>query len=350
MTEEQYITPRNNNFLLGQNEAQAFFLRAYQTDTLHHAFILSGPEGVGKATLAYKIARFLLAADDKKKSDYTSLDIAANSPVFQQVANGSHPDLMVIERDFIETDKKKIISAIKHGEAMDDAELANLKRSAFIRVDDVRKINDFLAKTSFNDGWRVVIIDSADDMNQNASNALLKILEEPPARTILLLISHNTGELLPTIRSRCARLPIHALDEVTVASLLRRYRPDLNSAMVQKLTQMSNGSIGRAILYADTDAVDIYEEMCAILCAGNRYSMSKLLDFAAEMAKDADKFAILQGLILQFLKEHISECKDPEALYQCWQQTRRGFADCVSVNMDKRFMLINLLTEICKVL
>jgi DNA polymerase-3 subunit delta' len=196
----------------------------------------------------------------------------------------------------------------------------------------------------------VVIIDCADDMNQSAANALLKILEEPPARTILLLISHNTGSLLPTIRSRCARLPIHTLDNTTVASLLRRYRPDLSSAMVQKLAEMSGGSIGKAILYADVDAVEIYDDLCAILCAGNRYSVTKLLDFSAEMAKDTEKFNVLQGLILQFLKEHVSECKDVEALYQCWQKTQRGFADCAGVNMDKRFMLITLLTEICKVL
>lgn len=350
MEEEQNITPRNNSFLLGQDKAQEFFLHAYKTDTLHHAFILSGPQGIGKATLAYRIARFLLAADDKKKDEYTSLNVSESSPIFQQVASGSHPDLMVIERDYTDTDKKKIISAIKHGEALGDEDLAGLKRSAFIRVDDIRKINEFVAKTSFYDGWRVVIIDSADEMNQNASNALLKVLEEPPARTILLLISHNTGELLPTIRSRCAILPMQTLDDTTVASLLRRYRPDLNSAMINKLTQMSCGSIGKAILYADVDAVGIYEDLNAILCAGNRYSMTKMLDFTAQMAKDTDKFNILQELILKYIKEHMNECSDKEALYQCWQQTGRGFADCTNVNMDKRLMLLTLLTDICKVL
>ena len=350
MEEEQYITPSNNTFLLGQDKAQEFFLHAYKTDTLHHAFILSGPQGIGKATLAYRIARFLLAADDNKKAEYTSLNVSESSPIFKQVANGSHPDLMVIERDYTETDKKKILSAIKHGEALGDEELANLKRSAFIRVDDVRKINEFLAKTSFNDGWRVVIIDSADEMNQNAANALLKILEEPPARTVLLLISHNSGELLPTIRSRCTILPLQTLDDTTLGSLLRRYRPELNSAMINKLTEMSNGSIGKAILYADVDAVGIYEDLGSILCAGKRYSMTKMLDFTAQMAKDADKFNVLQELISKYIKEHMNECSDKEALYQCWQQTRRGFADCINVNMDKRLMLLTLLTDICKVL
>lgn len=350
MAEELNISPRNNSFLLGQDQAQEMFLHAYKTNTMHHAWILGGIQGCGKATLAYRIARFLLSADDKKRETYTSLNVSENSPVFQQVASGSHPDLLVVERDYIETDRKKIISAIKHGEAMDETELAGLKKSAFIRVDDVRKVNDFLAKTSFNDGWRTVIIDSADEMNKNAANALLKILEEPPARTVLLLISHNPGMLLPTIRSRCAKLPVRTLDEDEVASLLRRYRSDLNEAMIAKLAAMSGGSIGKAIQYADIDAADIYEQMCAIFCARGNYSLSGVLDFAAEMAGDADKFEVLQELILKFIKENMVNCRDAEALYACWNETRRSFADCTNVNMDKRFMLINLLTKICKVL
>ena len=240
------FSPQNNNYLLGQEEAENTFLQAWKNNTLHHAWILSGEKGIGKATLAYRIARFLLCTDSNKKQQYTSLNISPDNPIFQQVANDSHPDLMVLERDYTETDKRKIISAIRKGEAMDDEELSNLKKSAFIRVDDVRKVNDFLAKTSFNDGWRVVIIDSADDMNKSAANALLKILEEPPAKTILLLISHNSGMLLPTICSRCAKLPLKILTVGEVGSLLRRYRSELSEAMIARLVEMSGGSIGKA--------------------------------------------------------------------------------------------------------
>lgn len=350
MGEMPNITPRNNSYLLGQDEAQNVFLRAYQSGAMHHAWILGGIKGIGKATLAFRIARFLLNADDRNRDKYTSLNVAENTPVFQQVAGGSHPDLMVVERDYTDTDRKKIISAIKHGEAMDESELAGLKKSAFIRVDDVRKVSEFLAKTSFNDGWRVVIIDSADEMNKNAANALLKILEEPPARTVLLLISHNPGVLLPTIRSRCAKLPMHPLTENEVASLLRRYRSDLSEPMIAKLAEMSGGSIGKAILYADIDAAKIYDELCAILCARQNYSLNAVLAFASEMAGDADKFSVLQELLLKFIKDNMSNCRDAEALYACWSETRRSFADCVNINMDKRIMLIGLLTNICKVI
>ncbi len=350
MTKTQNTAPHGNNYLLGQEEAESIFLHAYKTGNMHHAWILSGPQGIGKATLAYKIARFMLSADDKNREQYSSLNISDKTTVFQQIANGSSPNLMVLERDFTKTDRKKVIDAVKNGEPLDDDEKAKLKKSAFIVIDDVRKVNEFLSKTSYNDGWRAVIIDSADDMNKNAANALLKILEEPPAHTLLLLISHNIGSLLPTIRSRCAKLPVKTLSDTNVASLLRRYRSDLTENEIEKLVEISGGSIGNAILYDDHDAVGIYEDMCNILCARRNYNLTDLLDLTTQIAADADKFEIFQGLILKFLKDNMVNAQNPEKLYECWQAAERGFSDCFTVNMDKRFMLINLLTKICKVL
>ena len=344
------ILPRSNAFLLGQQVAEDIFLRAWKNGTMHHAWILSGPHGVGKATLAYRIARFLVWADWQKRENYTSLNVPENAEIFQQIAKGSYPDVKVLERDYIETDRKKIISSIQKGEALDEDDLANLRRSAFIRVDDVRKINEFLAKTSFNDGWRVVIIDAADDMNKSAANALLKILEEPPARTVLLLVSHNIGTLLPTIRSRCAKLNLRSLNDGEVSSLLRRYRAELSEEMVLKVAQMSRGSIGRAILYADLNAPDLYNDLCSLLYAKQKFSIEKMLEFCAEATADEDKFSLLQDFILQFIKENLSQASDSRALYECWSKTQRMYADCININMDKKQMLIKLLTDICKVL
>ena len=350
MNEEKLITPRNNNFMIGQDAAEQIFLQAWQSGNMHHAWILSGPNGIGKATMAFRIARFLLSADAGNKMAYKNMSISEKSAVFQQIAGGSNPDLLVLERDYIEADKKKILSAIKKGEALDEEELSGLKKSAFIRVDDVRKVGDFLSKTSFNDGWRVVIIDSADDMNKNAANALLKILEEPPAKTILLLVSHNPGLLLPTIRSRCAKLPMHTLKDAEVASLLRRYRADLDEPTIAKLVEMAGGSIGKAILYADMKAFTIYEELCAILYAKQKFKLEQMLDFCTEIAADDSKFTLLEELLMKFFKDNMSFCQDVEAFYQCKCQAVHMFDDCLSVNMDKRLMLVNLLTEICQVL
>lgn len=350
MTEQMNLPPRCNSFLLGQTDAEDIFLRAWQNDTLHHAYILHGIPGIGKATLAFRMARFLLWADKNNKDNIKSLNVPENSDIFKQVATGSHPDLLVVERDYIENDRRKIISAIRKGEALDDEELSSLKKSAFIRVDDIRKINEFLAKTSFNDGWRVVIIDCADDMNKNAANALLKILEEPPAKTVLFLISHNIGTLLPTIQSRCAKLPCRHLQDTEVASLLRRYRPELSETMIDKLTVLSRESIGKAVLYADTDAVKIYDKLCELLYAKSAMKTADLLDFCSEMAADAEKFMICQSLLLRFLQENMPSAQDKEAVYTCWNDAQRMFSDCVNINMDKRMMLINLLTSTAKVL
>ena len=347
MVQVENITPEKNNYLLGQETAEQFFLRAWQQDNLHHAWILSGPKGIGKATLAYRIARFLL---NKPSKDAKSLQIAENSGIFQQVANGSNPDLMVLEKDYIETDRKKILSAIKKGETLTETELAGFKKSAFIRIDEVRKVIDFLAKTSFNDGWRVVIVDSADDMNKNAANALLKILEEPPAKTVILLISHNISNLMMTIRSRCAKLALQVLPTNNVASLLRRYRPQLSEEMVAKLAAMSGGSIGKAILYADTDAYEMYEQMCLILSAKSKFKLSDLLDFCTNVAGDTDKFAILEELLTRYIKDYMQQGYNVEELYQYKIEIAKMFADCNNINMDKKMMLINLISGLCQVL
>lgn len=350
MADEINISPRNNSFLLGQSKAEDIFLKAWKNQTMHHAWILNGPKGIGKATLAYRIARFMLWADENKKDMYNSLNVPENSEVFRQVASDSHPDLMVVERDYIETDRKKIIKAIQKGEAPDEEELSAMKKSAFIRVDDVRKVNEFLSKTSFNDNWRIVIIDSADEMNKNAANALLKILEEPPAHTILLLVSHNPGMLLPTIRSRCAKLPLQMLDAAETASLLRRYRPNLNEAMIKKIAEMCPQSIGKAILYADLDAVGMYNGLCKILYAKQKFALSDLLDFCTSVTSDAESFYLLQELILKFIRESMPQSNEAETLYACWNDANRMFADCQNINMDKKQMLINLLTKISKVM
>ena len=205
------IEPRTNTYLLGHAEEEQIFLNAWKNRTLHNSWLLCGIEGIGKATLAFRFARFLLAADERQRDKYGSLDVSVDSQTYKLVANASHPDLKVIERDFTETDKKKVLKAIKEGERLSDEELKSLKKSAIIKVDDVRTINEFLAKKSSNDGWRVVIVDSIDDLNNAGANAILKILEEPPAKTVIMLISHNPNRLLPTIRSRCAKMNLKPL-------------------------------------------------------------------------------------------------------------------------------------------
>ena len=153
------ILPKKNSFLQGFAEEEQFLLSAWKNNSLHNSWLISGVEGIGKATFAYKLARFILSADASQKDKYNSLDVDINSQIFKLISSNSHPDLKIIEKDYIDSDKRKIIKAIKEGDNLNDDELKSLKRSSNIKVDEVRTINEFLSKRSSSDGWRVVIVD-----------------------------------------------------------------------------------------------------------------------------------------------------------------------------------------------
>ena len=189
--------PRATPRLIGQESAEADFLAAFSADRLHHGWLITGPQGLGKATLAWRIARFLLATPEAADDGLfgappppESLDIPVDHPVARRVLALSDPGLKLVRRGWDE--KAKRLKTV-------------------ITVDEIRDLKQFFALSSADGGRRVVIVDSADEMNPNAANALLKLLEEPPARTTLLLISHQPSRLLPTIRSRCRELRLAPL-------------------------------------------------------------------------------------------------------------------------------------------
>ena len=186
-----FAHPRQNTGLIGQDAALTRAARALRGGKPPQGWLISGPPGIGKATLAYRIARYLLAhgATGEGAAD---LSVPPNDPAAIQVAAGSHPGLLVLKR----------------GENPDTGKLMTV-----LSVGEIRKLANFFGMTSGAGGWRVAIVDTADEMNDNAANALLKLLEEPPGRAMLLLLSNTPGRLLPTIRSRCQRLELRPLDE-----------------------------------------------------------------------------------------------------------------------------------------
>ena len=188
--------PRANPLLVGHAAHEAVLLDALRSGRMHHAWLIAGPAGIGKATLAFRFARRLLAGMPGP-GETLALDPA--HPVFRRVAAGSHADLLTVERAYDEKRKRTRTQ---------------------IAVDDVREINGFMRLTPAEGGWRVVVVDGAEDMNQNAANALLKVLEEPPPRAVLLLVCAAPGRLLPTIRSRCRRLRLSPLGEADMDRLL----------------------------------------------------------------------------------------------------------------------------------
>jgi DNA polymerase-3 subunit delta' len=193
--------PRANPDLLGHETAERIWSQARASGRLHHAWLITGTRGIGKATLAYRLARGLLAG----RAPGDGLDVGPADPVFRRIAAGTHAGLMTVERSADEKTKR-------------------MRRE--IVVDEVRAVTQFLRRTAGEGGWRVVIVDGAEDMNPNAANALLKLLEEPPTGALLLLVCHAPGRLPATIRSRCRRLRLSPLGPATVEALLggRRWR------------------------------------------------------------------------------------------------------------------------------
>ena len=345
MQTEENITPQNNFFLLGQEDAEKAVLEAYKNNKLHNSWLISGEKGIGKATFAYKFARFLLS--DKKGT--ASLNTSPDSLSNKLITSSSHPDLKYVERDYIKTDRDKIIKAIKNGEAMNETELQGLKKSAVIKVDDVRAINEFMSKKSSQDGWRVVIVDSIDDMNASAANALLKTLEEPPVKSVIILISHNVGKLLPTIKSRCSKLVLRPLADNVVVSLLRRYRPTLSEKEINGIAKISSGSIGKALTYADGGALKVYDELQKIIFSGKNFKLDNLLDWVNNAVADAETYNLAQELILKFCSDNIAGCRDVEEMALLWENAVRVFRQCDSLNMDKKQALLNIVAKLCKI-
>lgn len=240
--------PRHTLRLFGQEEAEAEALAAFTTGRPHHAWLLTGPKGVGKATLAWRMARFLLAeapADAGLFGDSpapTSLDVPDENPVARRLAALSEPGCLLIRRAW-DPDRKRL--------------------KAQITVDEVRRLNGFFGLSSAGGGRRVVIVDSADEMNPSAANALLKVLEEPPARAILILISHQPARLLPTIRSRCRTLRLKPLAPEALASALEQAGTEAPDQTM--LAELAGGSAGEALRLAAFDGPEIYGRIVGLM-------------------------------------------------------------------------------------
>ena len=232
--------------IIGQEKAVGAFAGAWTSRRLHHAWLLAGPKGVGKATFARAAAARVLCEAAGPAVDLPGLETPPDHPVAKLIGAGSHPDLLWIER--IENPKKP----------------GTLFKN--IIVDQVREVGRALNLTTSLSPWRAIVFDTADELEGAGANALLKMLEEPPANTLFFLVSHAPGRLLPTIRSRCRRLDFEKLGDDAMTSLLSRYIPSENPA---SLVELANGSIGRALAIAELDLAPIEGEALAILRHGD---------------------------------------------------------------------------------
>ncbi len=318
--------PRANPLLLGHGAAEGAMLAAVAAGRVHHAWLMHGPEGVGKATLAFRFARCLLAGEGR-------MALEAGHPVFRRVAAGTHADLLTVEREW---DEKR------------------RRMRAEIGVDDVRGIADFLQLTPAEGGWRVVVVDGAEFLNRNAANALLKVLEEPPPRAVLLLACAAPGRLLATIRSRCRRLALGRLGEADMTALVTRYLPEADGV---RLVPLVEGSPGRALRLAEADAGSLAALVEEVLGGAPGMPMARMAGRAEQVAK-GEGFAIFMELLREGVanavratargegspaQRRFAEARPLARWVEVWHALARLQSETERFNLDKRHAVLSSL-------
>jgi DNA polymerase-3 subunit delta' len=314
---DEPLHPRDVYDAQGLEGPEAAFLESLDRGRLHHAWLLTGPEGVGKATFAYRVARRLLgAAPDPALGLLGSQE---GHPVSRQVAARSHPDLLVLER------------------LGDDGKVRKV-----IPVDEARRLPEFFSTTPASAPYRVAIIDAVDDLNVNAANAVLKTLEEPPERGVLLLVSHSPGRLLPTIRSRCRRLAFPPLAEEQVAAILEA-RAGLDAEDALRLAHMAKGAPGLALRLAAADTLAVDEAAREILRGLPRTDDATLLALAERFRgpEGQERFELL----FDRLAEQVHAMATAQALAgegigldrwaQAWEMLTRLPGEAEALNLDR---------------
>ncbi|ESQ75465.1 DNA polymerase III subunit delta' [Asticcacaulis sp. AC402] len=318
MTDElRLIAPRESFDFEGGDAVDRAFLTAFQRDRLHHAWLLCGPQGLGKASFAFRCARFLMGHD--RDESFGALGMSRTDTDVRLITAQSHPDLLVLERE------------------MGDAKL---KKN--ITVDAVREVGEFFSKAPSRSAYRVCIIDSVDDLNVNSANALLKILEEPPHKGIIFLISHSPGRLLPTIRSRCRRLTFAPWSDAQVNTFLRQ-RIELEDEAIDRLVRLSHGAPGRALSLMEEGALDM-DSLAGRMMEGTKPPRQELMAaaamFKASNAKSdgARKFATFVMCLCDRMQDGAlgaETSQKGQSIAKLWSKLQNAPAEVESINLDR---------------
>ncbi|QLF70476.1 DNA polymerase III subunit delta' [Peteryoungia desertarenae] len=332
---EGAIAPALNRKLFGHDEAEAFLARSYQSGKGHHALLIEGPEGVGKATLAFRFANHVLRHPDPSSAPLTISDPDPDHPVTRQIASGASHNLLHLSRPV-------------------DEKSGRIKQA--ITVDEVRRAGHFFSQTSGTGNWRIVIIDPADDLNRNAANAILKILEEPPKRAMFLVLSHAPGKLLPTIRSRCLPLRLHQLGNDAMVKALLQLGLSVQGDAGEGVLGFAKGSVSRALKlvnYGGADILAAFDEMLAAHGSGQRRMMFKIAD--ALSAKDSD---VAFGFFAEHLGDHLAvlarsraiegDLGSAERYARLTSEINEKLRIANAYNLDRKQTVLEILPEIVR--
>jgi len=321
--------PRATMALFGHAEAERAILSAYQSGRIAHAWLIGGPPGIGKATLAYRAARFVLAHPDPAAAEVqaaTSLAVAEDDPAARRIAGEAHGDLLALER--VLNDKGKL--------------------NTTIRIEQVRRTVSFFGSTAGAGGWRIAIVDSVDELQKEGENALLKILEEPPPRALLFLISHAPGRVLPTIRSRTRRLLLRPLDadDVACATALAAGR-DADDPKIREAAAAADGSVARALDLLDDTALALRQQVMSLLAGLPALDPRALHALGDALGGSEPKtLAVFVDIVNQWLSQQLSREAGtaPRAarIAQAHEAINRAAREADAYNLERKPLVFNV--------
>ena len=321
--------PRETFALFGHSEAEQTLLAAYRGGRIPHAWLIGGPVGIGKATLAYRMARFVLAHPDPGAADVQaarSLAVAPDHRVARHIASQAHPDLLVFER--IVGDSGKLNKDIK--------------------VEQIRRSVAFFGSTAGEGGWRVAIVDCIEELNKAGENALLKVLEEPPARSLLLLVSHAPGQVLATIRSRCRLLNLRPLDASDVArAAAAATGRNADDAEIKEAALASHGSVARTLALLDGDTLALRRRVADLLNALPQIDVRALHALGDALGgADQRKVAGVIDAINGWLSAQVAQVPQDKIrlarVAQAWEKVNRAAAEAEEFNLDRKPLIFNV--------
>ena len=334
--EPEIRPPRETNVLFGHAGAEEMLLDAYRGGRIPHAWLIGGPPGVGKATLAYRMARFVLAHPEPAAPEVqraTSLEVDGASATAKHIAGGTHGGLLVLERTLNER---------------------GVLRTA-ISVEDARKTVTFFGATAAGGGWRVCIVDTVDELNANSANALLKVVEEPPPRSLFLLLSNAPARVLATIQSRCRKLVLRPLAtaEVVRAVAAATGQPE-NAPALRQAAEASEGSVGRALMLLGGSALGMQERTTQLLKSLPNVDPKALHALGDALAgNDRTTLAAFVDTVERWLIEQLGNGSNANLaslarVSEVWEKVLRDARDTQEYNLERKplvFSVFGMLAE-----